>query len=136
VPFHPKIGSGSGGGSYSSYTVGYADLSAAALTKTVTIASGLSGKAIHGIIIKVVTPFAGTSITSCKVQLGDGTTADRFTTSYELVGTSANDNKACNLLQGLIASTNVVLTATAVGANLSALTQGSLKIYILTESIS
>lgn len=131
-------GISSGGGlSWSKYTVTYSDLSAAALTNSISLFTLPAGGIIHAVKIKHSTAFAGTSITAYNVSVGITGTLAKYASAFNVLQAVANDT--FQLSSGLfsennVATTDVKVTATSVGANLSAATQGSVDIWVLTST--
>lgn len=111
-------------------TLPYTDFQVGSTTKTVTARTLPANRTLFGLIIKHSIAFSGGSISALTVSVGITGEADRFISSFDIfqaVGTAAQD--AVLLLYYPAVATNITVTATAVGANLSALTAGSLDIW-------
>lgn len=118
---------------WTKYTVTHDDLSAAALTQDVTLLELAIKGLIEGVIIKSKTAFSGGSVSSLLFDLGISGDESRWVTDYDGMAAVSNTNfEAITVLDVLsfTAETDIVLKATAVGANLSALTAGELEIWI------
>lgn len=125
-------------GVWTKYTVGYAALQTAALTNTVELLSLPAKGVLEAIIMKHSTAFAGTSITDVKLSVGTVSEADRFLESFDVDSAVADGNFAESVMAELLSfsgATSVKLKATAVGANLSALSAGSVDIWVKTSTL-
>lgn len=118
--------------SWQKVTIPYTALQTAALSNTLTLFTKPAGSVIQGLIIKHSVAFAGTSITAVKAQIGILGDAGRFIDQFDIfqaASDSANDNWMGQYLGSISASVGIPLTVTAVGANLSALSAGSIDVY-------
>lgn len=87
---------------------------------------------LAGIAIKHTTQFSGGAISAIKFDLGVSGSPTKFITQFDgfqAVSDAAVDGNAPNLIGSFSAVTNILLNSTSVGANLSALTAGSLTVY-------
>ena len=119
---------------WTKYTIGYATAQVAALTKEVELATLGEGEVLLGVKIKHSVAFAGTSITSVTASVGISATPAKYATAFDILQAVANDT--FQLSQGFFeenhaGGTSVIAKFTAVGANLSALTAGSVDIWLL-----
>jgi hypothetical protein len=120
-------------------TVTFADLSAAATTKTLTFADGLHGPGsakveMENVRVNVTEKFIGGAINALTLEVGRSGDADRFvdafdafTAAVDVLGTQDADV----LLPEVVArDLSITLLATATAANLSALTQGRAEVWV------
>lgn len=129
-----------GGTAWTEYTVPYTTTTAAALTQSVTLVAVPAKTVVSGIIIKAATQFgcSACGMTALTVSVGDGTTAAAFSGTHELFSTAVSDTNIkaeSGVGYTTAAGYNIVATFTATGANLSALTAGSVKIWVRTEQL-
>jgi hypothetical protein len=119
-------------------TVAHTAFQTAALTNTITLLSLPASGIVHAARIKHSVAFAGTSITAYIVSVGiTGALqdiADNFDvfqavadTSFELVGSGVRSYASAT-------STDIKITATSVGANLSASSAGSVNVWLLVSA--
>ena len=94
---------------------------------------------ITGVNIKPSTQFAASSISSLTVSVGDGTsTYNQYASAFEVLSSAPSDTYFQSSLQfkaTTMAASNIVAYFTAVGANLSALTGGSVDIDVCTVAL-
>lgn len=117
---------------WSSVTLSYAQLAAAALTNQITAFSLPAGCILMGLALKHSVVFAGTSITDVYLDVGTSGTPDLFLTDfdvYQSVSDTAFTNAIVQSIQSFVNATNIMIRATSVGANLSALSQGTVTLY-------
>lgn len=124
-------------------TVSYTDIQTAATTKTLAIfpdptssTSTLVGLSVAVLSINVTTAFAGTSITALTLAIGDGNDTDRLCTTacqdadlLTAAGTSVL-GRFITAPYTYNSADTVDALFTATGANTSALTAGSVDIYV------
>ena len=118
-------------------TLAYSDFAAASLTSTVTARTLASNRTLFSLIVKHSTAFAGSGISSVVLDIGIVGDSDKFITSFSVsqaVSATAQDSTLTVYYPGV--ATAITVTATAIGANLSALTQGSVDIYFLESAVS
>lgn len=120
----------SGASLWRKYTVGYAALQTAGLTNNVTLFTLPANGAIEGAFADVATAFSGTAIVTLGVTLGDGGLATRYMSSFTVLSTGLLTPSAGIWVPSTSGTTDIKAYATAVGANLSALSQGSLNVWI------
>lgn len=117
------------------YTVGFALLSVAGLTNS-ALAFTLPAKGvIHAAHADVSAAFAGTGILSLAVTLGDAGNNARYLASFTMLSTGLLTPAAGIWIPSMSATTDVKAYATAVGANLNLLSQGSLDLYVLWATL-
>lgn len=116
-------------GVWRKYTVGYADLQTAATTKTNNLWSVPAGMIFEAAIVEITTAFAGTSISALVADIGITGTATKYITAHNMLalGNSGTFTPAIEIRS---AATQITIKATATGANLSALSQGSLDVWV------
>jgi hypothetical protein len=105
----------------------------AALTGNIQIHSLLARGLIQGAVIKTVTAFAGPGITTLNLSLGLAGDLAKYLSPYNGLAAVSDTNfgYADELqLENFGAATSIRLAATAIGANLSALTQGAGCLYL------
>lgn len=113
------------------YTVGYAALQTAGLTNSAALFTLPSFGVIHGAFANVTTAFAGVGIVTLGLTIGDGGLATRYMPSFTMLGTGLLTPNSGLWVPSVSGTTGIVAYATAVGANLSLLSQGSVDVYIL-----
>lgn len=117
---------------YLKTTMTFAQFTALSLSQSVAAFSLPAGNILTGLIIKHSTPFTGSSITAVLAEIGTTGSPDQFIGDYN-VFQSASDTVFDNTVTGFIGSfinpTSIFLTLTATGANLNALSTGSVDIY-------
>lgn len=108
----------------------YQDLQTAATTNTVTVMTLPAGAVVHAVILDIGTAFAGASISAMTASVGiTGTTTKYIGATNVLATGSANTVTAT--VESRSSTTAVVVKADSTGANLSALSQGSLSVHVL-----
>lgn len=117
-------------------TIPYTSFQTAGLVKTITARTLPSNRTLFALIAKHQTSFAGTSITDVKIDVGISGDAAKFITQFDVdQATAASAQDSMLALYYPAADTAIQVRMTAVGANLSALSSGSLIIYF-QESIT
>lgn len=90
------------------------------------------GAILTYLVIKHTTSFTGTSITGVTVALGNGATPGLFVPSFDIKqapGDSVYDSVVANYIGSFVNSTPIYMTVTSTGANLSALSTGSVNVW-------
>lgn len=116
-------------------TLNYSDFSATSTTKAVTAHTLAANRTLFSILVKHSQSFTGGSVSAVTLDIGITGDTGKFISSFDVyqgVSSSAQDSVLTVYYPGV--ATGIVITATATGANLSELTQGSVDIYFL-ESI-
>ena len=120
--------------SWEKITIGFAALQTAALTNTIELTSLLAKGVIEMIIVKSATAFVGASITNLNVEIGLASDADKFMGAYDALAAVGDTNRAAGQFfdgpESFASATSIKLKATAVGANLDALSAGSLEVWV------
>lgn len=112
----------------------YTLFSAAATTKSQTLFALPGGMAIHGMKVKHSVAFVGASVTACTLQVGITGTTNKYLSAFDCVPAVADTTFGVNFNTGTeahAASTNILILATATGANLSVLSAGKVDIWAL-----
>jgi hypothetical protein len=124
---------------WNKYTIGFASVQTAATTNAVTVVSLSAKQAVCGVFEKTTTAFAGTSITGLTATIGDsnGTATTYSPVAYNLLQTVSNTAFVANNVLGMASYAGGTIQAnfTATGANLSALTAGSLDVTVCTFTL-
>ncbi len=131
--FNTIRSAGLGNGAWKKFTVPYTDLQTAGLTKQVNLVSLDAKGIIEAVLIKSSTAFVGTSISSLLFDVGISTDTNRWVDDYDAKAAVSNSNFNWVNVQevpSFTTTTLVTLNATAVGANLSALSAGSVDIWL------
>lgn len=142
------LGLGSGL-SYLKYTVPFSDLnSTAALAVTNNFLANPSagsllqipqGGKMLGLMVHATQPFAGTAITAASIAIGGvGLANNFFSNPFDVFQPVANNTllEVSMFKSGSIAPVTINYTFTVIGANLTALTAGSVDVYILIVNVS
>jgi len=120
------------------YTISYSDIAAAAPTDTETFLSLPQNTVIEYIVVKHSTAFAGGSISSLLMDIGDGTDADELLAAYDVMATvddTANEVVSTVYIGSFASTTDIIASFTAVGDNLDQLTAGSVDIWVKTKAL-
>lgn len=112
------------------FTVPYTDLQAAALTKTITLKSLPAGSVVHAAKVRVATALSGASISALALDLGKAGTPAAYAAALNGLATGSGTYGGVSF-ESDAAATDLQLKATATGANLSALTAGSVEVHVL-----
>ena len=108
----------------------YQDLQTAATTNTITLVTLPIGAVVQAVILDISTAFLGASISAMTASVGiSGTPTKYVGTTNVLAAGSANTTTPA--VESRSATTAVVLKADSTGANLSALSQGAVNVYVL-----
>jgi hypothetical protein len=121
------------------YEKTHTNFQAAALTNGITAFSLPAKTIINAIVIKHSVAFAGTSITSYKISVGITGSPDLFIDNFDVLTTVADQTFEIADLKyvgSFSSATNIILTATAVGANLDQSTIGTMEIHVDTRAMS
>ena len=93
---------------------------------------------LTGLVAKHSTKFSGTGITDVYLTFGVSGGYDQFVDDFDVFQTVADQafvNAGLNYIGSWANPTTVYVKATSVGANLSALSQGSVTIFFQTQSV-
>jgi hypothetical protein len=119
------------------YTVPYTSVQTAATTNSVTLFTLPAQGKITGLTIKHSTAFAGTSITAVTASVGKSGSAAVYSAAFNVlqaVSSTAMQDDGGHFSADF-ASHAVTATFTSTGANLSALTAGSVDIWACTVTL-
>lgn len=106
----------------------YTDAQTGSTTNTITIRSLPANRLIQSGIIQITEAFAGSGISALTADVGISGDTQRFIAGFDLLGAlNSSDGWIMQYYPGAV--TNIILTITATGANLSALTAGNVKVY-------
>lgn len=122
---------------WTKYTFDASDFSIAGTSKTIEIVAG-SKTVVNGVVVGVVTPFSGGAATSVYLTLGTDTTSEsELTSGFDLIAAATGDTQSTATLQEVAAYSpeSITITAQAVGANLSTLTDGQVEVWIQTATL-
>jgi hypothetical protein len=112
-------------------TLDYTDFSAAALTSSVVAETLALNRTIFAVIIKHSTPFSG-GVSSLVLDVGITGDTTKFIENFDVmqaVSSSAQDSVLTVYFPGV--ATDIIVTARAVGSNLSSLTAGVVELFFL-----
>lgn len=110
----------------------YASLQTAATTNTITAFSLPALNTLNGLLVKHTTAFSGGSISAIQAQLGIAADHGKFIDNFDAfqgVADTAFESVMTQYLSSFTSPANITLTLNSTGANLSALTAGSIDIY-------
>lgn len=117
---------------FTKITVPYTDLQTGATTIHFGLFNLPAGAMLTNLAIKHTTAFTGVGITALNASLGIVTDYPRFIPAFDLkasVGDQVFDNVMMNYIASFANVTAIYLSADSTGANLSALSAGSVDIY-------
>ena len=134
---------------WNKYTITNSTFNAASTSQTVTLRTMAAGEVLHLYALNVDTTFqgGGTSQVTLAIGFSGGSGSPASNQGAYLSGNSIHDSTSAIPLtdasvnnkdgdcQNLASTWNITLTATSTGANLSAMTQGSLRIWLLTSTL-
>jgi hypothetical protein len=124
---------------WTKYTVPFTSAQTASTTNAVTVVSLTAKQLVCGVVEKHTTAFAGTSISGLTVTVGDsnGTSTTYSPVAFNLLQTVSNTAFVANNVLGMasFAGGTVQANFTSSGANLSALTAGSLDIDVCITTL-
>jgi hypothetical protein len=115
-------------------TVTHTQLQAAALVSTIELFTLPAAGVIHAVKIKHSVAFAGTDITAYTVKVGITGALQKYADDFNVLQAVAATTFAINSTFGSEdhgTATSIKVTATSVGANLSASSAGSVDIWVL-----
>jgi hypothetical protein len=118
---------------FQKYTIPYTTFSAmgAVASGTTTAFALASNEVIHGFIVKHSTLFTGGAISGASIKIGIAGTTDKYTDEFDVhQAVAASAKLQTEILAFEAALTNVLVTCSLTGGNLSALSQGSIDIYV------
>jgi hypothetical protein len=123
---------------WAKYTTTFSTLSTGSTTNSVTLFSLPAKAMIHQVIIKHSAAFSGGAISAYTIAVGDAGNSNRFTTpfdAFQAAGDTTRSITQADDIASFASPTNILLTATSTGANLSAATTGSVDVWVLTSTL-
>jgi len=122
---------------WNKYTIGFAALQTAGLTNTINVASLPAKGVFHNAKIVVTAAFSGGSIATATASLGRAGNVAKYLLAADIAATGLLDGAAFTVpvCESVSGATTITLTAVSTVANLSALTQGSMDVYIQTSQM-
>lgn len=124
---------------WNKYTIPYTSVQAGGTTNAVTVVSLTAKQMVCGLAEKHSTAFAGTSISGLTVTVGDsnGTSTTYSPFAFNVLQTVSNTAVVYNNVVGAASYAGGTIQAnfTATGANLSALTAGSLDVWVCSTTL-
>lgn len=127
------------GAIWTKYTIGHAALQAAALTNNATLLTLPIRGVVTGILMKTSTAFAGTGITAYTLSVGIAGSEEKYLPDYDALAAASGGNYTVSSVatggEDFAATEAIKVFATSVGANLNQSTQGSVDIWVKTETL-
>lgn len=123
--------------SFQSVSVSYTQLQTAGLTNAIPLFTLAANTILKSIVIKHSTAFTGGSISALNAQVGPSGSFQNFIENFNILqapGNGVYDNALIGIPN--FASQIIYLNAVAVGANLSSLSQGTLKVWYEIANLS
>lgn len=117
----------------------YTSFQTAATTNTITLFSLIAAGIVHEVKIKHSTAFAGGSINAMTLSVGISGTVDKYASAFDVfqaVSATAFELSDALGTESHTGATNITITATSTGANLSALTAGVVDVWALLSVAS
>lgn len=108
----------------------YEDINDAALTSVLDLVTLPAGMIFHAVKLAATTAFAGSGITDVDFEIGISGTDDKFLTSSDVTSIGQFFNHSPSM-EDHDSDITIQLTATAVGANLSLLSNGVASVWIM-----
>jgi len=117
------------------FTYAFGDLSSASTSFAVTAFSLAANEGLDAVVIHHTTAFSGGAITAYSVEIGVSGNTDKYANPFDVFQASGNTVRSVNNVLDVPnfgATTDVIVTATSVGANLDQASAGSVDVYIRT----
>ena len=124
---------------FESVSISYTQLQTAGLSNAIVLFTLPANCILKNLIIKHSTAFSGTSITDVYTQIGPTGNYSEFIEhfdTYQAVGDQIYDNVVMGYVGSFANPTIIYLNAVSVGANLSALSAGSLTVWYEYENFT
>ena len=121
------------------YTYDHSDFQASNLTNTITSFSLPAKTLLECVILKHAALFSGPSISSYKISVGIVGDETLFVDNFDVVQTVADQTFEIidiKYIGSFSLATDIVITATAIGANLDQSLTGSLEIFYKTKGMN
>lgn len=119
------------------YTVAYSQFSTAALVNSITLLTLPAGGVIHGVKIKHSVAFGGGAISAYTLSVGIVGELEKYASAWDVFQAAVSTYFQMSNVLGSEDHANtaaIKITATAVGANLSAATGGSVDVWVLQST--
>lgn len=119
-------------------TVPYTSLSSASTSFSVTALTLQAEEGLDAVVVKHTTAFSGGAISAYTVEVGVSGDTDKYGAIFDVFqAIGATVSQANNVLDvpNFGATTDILLTAKSVGANLDQATAGSVDVYIRTFTL-
>lgn len=116
-------------------TLAYSDFSAASLSFAVTGLTLQAKEGIDAVVLNHTTAFSGGSITAYTVEVGLSAASTKYANAFDTfqaIGGTVRDVNNVTDVPNFSGTTDVIVTARAIGANLDQVTAGSVDIYLRT----
>lgn len=124
---------------WTKYTIPFSAAQTTSTANAVTVVTLTARQLVCGVVEKTTTAFAGTSITGLTASIGDsnGTSTTYSSAAYNLLATVSNTNFVANNVLGMASFVGGTIQAnfTSTGANLTALTAGSLDVDVCITTL-
>lgn len=117
---------------FQKYTIDYTTFVAmgGVASGTATAFQLANNEVIRGVIVKHSTLFTGGAISAAKIKVGIAGQTDKYSDEFDVhQAVAASAVQTVALIEFEAAATNILVTCSLTGGNLSALSQGSVDIY-------
>lgn len=125
---------------WTEYTVTFTQLSEAAATKTITLASLAAAGIIHGVKTKQSAAFTGGALSAFTVEVGIDGNLDKYSSAFDVFqapGAAVMQVSGGNpQSESHTTATDIKITARSTGANTNAATAGSVDVWLLVSKAS
>lgn len=137
-PGPPGTPGASGSGTWVKTTVPYTAFAAASLQASFMFYSLLGTYDIQRTVIVPTTPFVGAGITAITASVGIAGDTQQLAPDFSLAAVASNTLQYSNIgiMYDIVAATGILVTAKSTGANLNALTAGSVDIYLFVTNLN
>lgn len=115
-------------------TLAFGAFSAAALTANANLYSLPAGGVLHAVKIKQSASFTGGAVASCTVSVGIAGNVSKYASAFDVFQAPASNTFQVTGTVGgedQASAAQLTATATSTGANLNALTAGSVDVWLL-----
>lgn len=128
----------SGGPAWTKYTVAYTDLSIANTVNDIQLFSLVAKGIIHSVVLSHTTRFIGGAISAYTISVGVVGNLSKYASAFDVTqntGDTVTQASSITDIENKTSATSIRVAANSVGANLSAATQGSIDIWVLTSTL-
>lgn len=117
------------------FTIGFASLQTAGLTNTVLVYTLPIKGVVHQAFANITTLFSGGAIATIVASIGNAGNNAKYMVSSSLATATTLPGVSIGAIapESMVGTTAVNIYATSTVANLSALTQGSIDVYVLSS---